>query len=109
VTLWHRQLWHLHSKILDVVKLDNNERSFEDTVSDCNVCGVGKSRQLAHPKIAHHKVNHPFQLLFVDLMGSITPEALGGYKYVSKVSDKFPKRTEIHLLKPKADALSSFQ
>ena len=42
-------------------------------------------------------------------MGPITPEALGGYKYVSKISDEYTKWTEIYLLKSKHDALIAFQ
>ena len=109
-TLWHRRLGHLNRKSLNVLKkCDNNGVSFDGTVADCDVCAVGKSQQLAHPKTADHKVKHPFQLVFADLMGPITPEALGGYKYVSKNSDECTKWTEIHLLKSKHDALIAFQ
>ena len=59
--------------------------------------------------MANHKVNHPFQLVFLDLMGPMTPEALGGYKYVSKNSDEHTKWMEMYLLMSKDDALSSFQ
>ena len=91
-TLWHQRLGHLNCKSLDVVKkLDNNGVSFEGTMPDYGVCAVGKSHQLNHPKTAYHKVNHLFQLGFVDLMGPITPEALGGYKYPSKISDEQTK------------------
>ena len=89
--------------------MDNNGVSFDGTVPDCDVCALGKSHQLAHPKTADHKVKHPFQLVFADLMGPITPEALGGYKYVSKISDEHTKWTETYLLKSKDDALSTFQ
>ena len=67
------------------------------------------SHQLAHPKTADHNVKLPFQLVFVDLMGPLTSEALGGYKYITKISDEYTKWTEPNLLKSKHDALSSFQ
>ena len=76
---------------------------------DCDVCAVGKSHQLAPPKTADHKVKLPFQLVFADLMGPLTLEALGVYKYISKISDEYTKWTEPYLLKSKHDALSSFQ
>ena len=89
--LWHCRLGHLNRKNLDVVKkLDDNWVSFEGTVPDC---GVGKSHQLTHPKTANHKVNHSFQLVFVDLMRPITPEALGGYNTSSKISNEHTKWT----------------
>ena len=49
---------------------------------------MGKSHQLAHPKTTDRKDKLPFHMVFVDLMGPLTPEALGGYKYVTKISDE---------------------
>ena len=110
INLWHRRLGHLNRKSSSLLKnLDNNGVSFDGPVPDCDVCAVGKSHQLAHPKTADHKVKLPFQLVFSDLMGPLTPEALGGYKYSTKISDEYPKWTERYLLKSKHDALSSFQ
>ena len=37
------------------------------------------------------------------------PEALGGYKYVSKISDEHTRWTEIYLFKSKDGALHTFQ
>ena len=79
------------------------------TVPDCDVCAVGKSRQRAHPKTADQHVQHPFQLVFTDIMGQFTSEALGGYKYVSKISDEHTRWTEIYLLKSKDGGLHAFQ
>ena len=42
-------------------------------------------------------------------MRQLTPEALGGYKYVSKISDEHTRWTEIYLLKSKDGALHAFQ
>ncbi|CAN0476461.1 unnamed protein product, partial [Laminaria digitata] len=108
--LWHRRLGHLNRKSLNLLKnLDNNGVSFDGPVPDCDVCAVGKSHQLTHPETADHKFKLPFQLVFADLMGPLTPEALGGYKYITKISDEYTKWTETYLLKSKHDALSSFQ
>ena len=67
---WHRRLGHLNRKGLSLFNsLDRNGVSFDGPVPDCDVCTVGKSHQLAHPKTANHKVKLPFQLVFADLMG----------------------------------------
>ena len=101
---------HLNRKSLDLLKkVNNNGVSVDGTVPDCDVCAVGKSRQRAHPKTADQHVQHPFQLVFTDLMGQFTPEALGGYKFVSKISDEHTRWTEICLLKSKDGALHAFQ
>ena len=42
-------------------------------------------------------------------MGPLTLEALGGYNYVTKISDEHTRRTETYLLKSKHDDLGSFQ
>ena len=109
-TLWHRRMRHLNRKSLDLLKkVNNNGVSVDGTVPDCNVCAVGKSRQRAHPKTADQHVQHPFQLVFTDLMGQITPEALGGCKYVSKITDEHIRWTEIYLLKSKDSAFHALQ
>ena len=108
--LWHRRPGHLNHKSLDLLKsLDNNGVSFDGPVPDCDVCAMGKSRQLVHPKTAEHKVKLPLQIVFADRMGPLTPEALGGYKYITKISDEHTKWTETCLLKSKHEALTSFQ
>ena len=77
---------------LDYLKnLGNNSMIFDGRVPDCDVCATNKSHQLAHPKTADHKVKLPFQLVFADLMGPITPEALGGYKYITNIFDEHTK------------------
>ena len=109
-TLWHRRMGHLNRKRLDLLKkVNNNGVSFDRTVPDCDVCAVGKSRQRAHLKTADQHIQRPFQLVFTDLMRQFTPEALGGYKYVSKISDEHTRWTEIYLLKSKDGALHEFQ
>ena len=58
---------------------------------DFDVCAVGKSHQLAYPETADHKVKLPFQLVFTDLTGPLTPEALGCYKHITKIFDENTK------------------
>ncbi|CAM9897026.1 unnamed protein product, partial [Laminaria digitata] len=97
--LWHRRLGHLKRMNLDLLKnLGNDGVSFDGPEPDCDVCAVGKSHQLANAKTADHKVKLPFQLVFADLMGPLTPEALGGYKYITNISGEYPKWTETYLL-----------
>ena len=109
-TPWHRRMRHLNRKSLDLLKkVNNNGASFDGTEPDCDICAVGKSHQRAHPKTADQHVQHPFQLVFTDLILQFTPEALGGYKYVFKISDEHTRWTEMYLLKSKDGALHAFQ
>ena len=87
--LWHRRIGHLNRKSLDLLKnIDNNGVSFDGTVPDCDVCAVGKSHQLAHPKTTDHKVKTPFPAGFRKPDRIFDSEALGGYKYVTKISNE---------------------
>ena len=100
--IWHRRLGHPHAQSLDILrKQDGTGIIFGGSVSDCDVCAVGKAQQLAHSKTANHKVSRPFQLCFGDLMGPFTPVAMSGYKYVRKITDDYTKWTTIYLLTDK--------
>ena len=109
-TLWYRRMGHLNRKSLGLLKkVNNNGVSFDGNVPDCDVRAVEKSRQRAHPKTADQHIQRPFQLVFTDLIGQFIPETLGGYKYVSKISDEHTRWTDVYLLKSKNDALHAFQ
>ena len=74
--VWHRLLGHLHAQSLVILrKRYGTGITFERVVSDCDACAVGKAQQLAHLETINHKVNQPFQLCYVDLIGPCTPVA----------------------------------
>ena len=87
--VWHRRLGHLNRRSLELINRKScNGVEFDVSFADCDVCAVGKSHQLAHPKKANHAaINAPFQLVYGDLMGPSKPTAHGGYKFVSKITD----------------------
>ena len=67
-----------------------NGVTFDGSINHCDVCAVGKSHQLAHPKKAKHaEIRAPFQLDYGGLMGHFKPAARGGHDYVSKITDPF--------------------
>ena len=109
--LWHRRLGHLNKRTLDFMqRRDGNGITFDGTLADCDVCAVGKSHQLAHPKKAENAdIKAPFQLVYADLMGPFAPAAHGGYKYVSKITDHFSRWNAVYLLCSKDQALASLQ
>ena len=108
--VWHRRLGHLHAQGLNILrKRDGTGISFEGAASDCDFFAVGKAQQLAYPETANHKVSRPFQLCYGDLMGPFTPVAIGGYKYVSKITDEYTKWTTVYLLTNENKALKWLQ
>ena len=91
-------------------RLDGNAVTFGGLTNHCDVCAVGKSQQLAHPrKIKHADITASFHLVNADLMVPFEPAARGGYEYVSKITDQFTKWTAVYLLCTKNLALASLQ
>ena len=70
--LWHRQLGHLNKRSLKFMqRRDGDEVAFDCSVDHCDVCAVGKSHQLAHPKKAKlADITAPFQMVYGNLMGT---------------------------------------
>ena len=89
---------------------DGNAVAFDGLIDHCDVCAVGKTHQLAHPKKAKHTdIMAPFQLVYGDLTAPFKTAARGGYECVSKITDQFTKWTAVYLLYTKDQALTSYQ
>ena len=73
--LWHRRLGHLNKRSMELMqRRDGNGVAFDGSTDHCDICAVGKSRQLAHPtKMKHDDITAPFQLAYEDLMGPFKP------------------------------------
>ena len=98
--LWHRRLGHLNKRSLELIqRRDGKGVAFDGTIDHCDVCAVGKSHQLAHPKKAKHAdITAYFQLVCGDPMGPFKPAARGSYESLSKITDQFTKWTVVYLL-----------
>ena len=84
----HRRMGHINRESMDVLRrMPGSGVDYNGDDQTCDVCDVGKSKQLAHPKQATYDVQHAFQLVTVDLMVPIKPAALGRYSYVTKFVD----------------------
>ena len=108
--LWHRRLGHINSRSLDVLrKVEGKGIDYIGNVKACDVCAIGKSAQQAHPKKATYDIKKSFQLELADLMGSMSPPALGGFQYVSKFVNQQTKWKEMFLIKAKSDAIETIK
>ena len=104
--LWHRRLGHLKRRSLKLMQRhDGNGIIFDGTIEDCDVSSVGNRQQLAQ----HAGITRPFHLCYGDLMSPFTPEAHGGFKYVSKITDQFNRWTAVYLLENKSCAFDPFR
>ena len=58
VQLLHRRLGHINKKSLELMqRCDGNGVAFDGSIDHCDVCAMGKTHQLAHPKKA--RLNTP--------------------------------------------------
>ena len=79
---------HINRKSMDVLrKQAGNGVEYNGETHACDVRAVGTSEQQAHPKQVAYDVQRAFQIVTVDTMGSISPQALGGYNCVTKFVD----------------------
>ena len=101
--LWHRRLGHINSRSLDVLrKVGGNGVDDIGNVKACDVCAIGKSPQLAHPKKATYDIKQPFQLVLADLMRPISPRQWeGSSKSVNSLTSR-PSRRRYSSSKPRA-------
>ena len=90
-------------------KEKGNGVEYTGDLPTCDVCPLGKSAQQAHPKRASYDVSRSFQLVTTDLMGPLSPPALGGFCNVSKFLDQFTKWNGVFLLKEKNSAVDTVQ
>ncbi|CAM9708118.1 unnamed protein product [Ascophyllum nodosum] len=108
--LWHRRIGHINTRSMDILRKEKrNGVEYTGDLPTCDVCALGKSAQQAHPKRASYDVSRPFQLVTTDLMGPLSPPALGGFRYVIKFSDQLTKWNEVFLLKEKKSAVDTVQ
>ena len=108
--LWHRRISHINTRSMNILRKEKGDGvEYTGDLPTCEVCALGKSAQQAHPKRASYDVSRPFQLVTTDLMGPLSPPALGGFRYVSKFSDQLTKWNEVFVLKEKNSAVDTVQ
>ena len=79
---WHRRLGHpAEPAMRRVMNKPETRVNFTGSLSSCDTCMINKSTQKNHPKISEStSVTGRLQLVTADLLGPVTPTALGGYQ-----------------------------
>ena len=71
---------HINRKSMDVLRKQvGNGIEYNGDIEACDVCAVGESEELAHSEQATYDLRRACQLVTADTMGTISPQALGGY------------------------------
>ena len=106
--IWHRRLGHMNLRSMELLcRKEGNGVKYTETVSDCNICALSKSRQQVHPKKSTRTTTRPMHLIYTDLMGPFMPPAKRGYRYVSKFTDDYSRVKEVNLLRNTSEAAGS--
>lgn len=88
----HRRIGHISARRLELLTKTNvNGVRFSRGPPPCEVCVIGKSTQQPRLKKFNPGITMPFHLVYVDLMGPISPPAMGCSRYVSNITDEFTK------------------
>ena len=96
---WHFGMDHINARSLELFsKPDANGVHLTSGVSPCEVFAIEGNIQQPHLKKSNLGTTMPFLPVPIDLPGSISPPAVGGFKYFSSVSDEFIKCEEIYLI-----------
>lgn len=108
--IWHKRLGHPSVQVME--KLARTEGSgvhLQDSFSACSTCPINKSTKNDQPKTAPIDViPERLQVISTDLIGPISPPAIGGYSYMSKFTDYRTRIKAVYFIKNKNEALSTF-
>ena len=104
---WYRPLGHMNFQSIEKLrKIYNSGVDYTDTFG-CNICAVTKSRQQTHPKTTNmSEVAALIMLVYTDLIGLISPNAIDKFHFVSKFTNHYSKGYEIQLMEDKTQIAS---
>jgi transposase InsO family protein len=113
VKLRHQKLGHLNlsgmKKAISVEAIKGLPKSKIDVDNICGECQIGKQTRISHPRLQHQVTSKALELLYMDLMGPMQMESLGGKRYAYVVVDDFTRFIWINFIKEKSDTFDIFR
>ena len=108
--IWHKRLGHPSVQVMDkLARTVGIGIHLHDSFSACNTCPINKSVKNDQPKIAiSDDITQPCQVVCTNLIGPISPPAIGGDSYMSKFTDVRTRLKAVYFVAHKNEALSSF-
>eukprot|EP00903_Cladosiphon_okamuranus_P018846 g17334.t1 len=106
---WYQRLGHPNVQVLEqVARTDGSGVVLRDSFSACGTYKINKSTQKNHPKTANtDNITRRLQLVSTDLLGPVSPTAIGGFNYVVKFTDHASRVKAVYFIAKKSDALST--
>jgi hypothetical protein len=111
---WHLRLGHIGhaamnhlAKTVPGVSWTNKRKLGEEDPFFCEVCQQAKFTSKIN-RISKFRPEYFLHKVYADLCGPISPESLGGGRYILLVIDSFTKWAEISILAKKSQTFSNF-
>ena len=111
---WHLRMAHLGNTSMNYlpkctkgVSISNKRKNDERDPFSCDVCQKAKfTSQIS--RVSKFKAEFFLHKVYADLCGPISPQSLGGGRYILLVIDSFTKWAEIAILPKKSQAFDAF-
>ena len=106
--IWHKKrLGHPNGQVMAKVKnIAECGVKFSDTLSACETCKINKITQQKHLKTSRpDPSSERLKLVSTDLLGPVTPKAIGGYAYMAKYTDHHSRLKAVYFIEKKSDTL----
>jgi hypothetical protein len=101
IALWHRQLGHLSSSILDFMAKHLLNFPFQSN-NACHVCALAKQSQFLFFVSSISSIR-PFELIHCDIWGLYKIASLSGVKYFLTIVDDYSKFTWVFFMHHKSE------
>jgi hypothetical protein len=110
--LWNFRFGHLNFgglKLLHTKDMVKGLPLIEKPKRICEGCIFGKHHRESFPVGKSYREKNPLETIHLDICGPMQTPSIGGSTYFLTVIDDFLRKTWIHFLKHKFDALDCFQ
>ena len=107
--IWLKRLGHPSVQVMDkFARTAGSGMHLHDSFSACNTCPINKSLKNDQPKTdISDDITQPCQVVCADLIGPISPPAIGGYSCMSKFTDVRTRLKAVYFIAHKNEALTS--
>ena len=103
--LWHKRLGHLKYRDLkNSVPIELNDEN-----AKCETCCLAKIVKTAVPKQTENKASRPFERVFTDVVGPITPSSVDGFRYFVTFIDEHSSYACVKFMRNKNEVYQKFK
>jgi hypothetical protein len=107
--MWHCRLGHISEKRMKKLHSDGLLSSFDfESYETCEACLLGKMTKTSFKSFPERALDL-LELIHIDVCGSMSTTARGGFKYFITFTDDFSRYGYVYLMKHKFETFESFK